>query len=460
MRKVYLVTSDIEKLYEKGVHITQFNREEDIAKRGNRDFFFPNGCQVGRRIGLWGGVDFPVKFGSYSYSFSPLKSCFSIGNYCSIATGLRIMGYRHPMERFTTSSITYDKGLPLFNRQDFKMKKTPVLLPWNDEIKIEDDVWIGANVTLKKGITLHTGCVVGANSLVTHDVPPYAVVGGIPAKVIKYRFDSHMINRLLESRWFDYDVNYLNVSSDIYTYDFVEYFLVHKTEIPKLQNVSLADILARVKEEGRKDFLKRSDRLIKTGTLVMEKDEMQDEEKFILLLEMLYRKGILQQNVKNAFEMCFSSREREMILLVFLRLEKDGRLEFFSMKNGNELWMHYVPYLRHEGSKAYEVPLWAGGQTWPGADRVNNSAFAAYMRLLGSDVFISIELSAKDTDKAREIARAIGYEEDNSPGSIIRLETKRFSFKDEKDLPQAVNGAMDEFCKVGEKLVEALGKLG
>ena len=67
---------------------------------------------------------------------------------------------------------------------DIKVKK-----PGDDlDVHIEDDVWIAANVTILKGVTVGRGAVVAASSLVIHDVPPYAIVGGVPAKVLKYRF--------------------------------------------------------------------------------------------------------------------------------------------------------------------------------------------------------------------------------------------------------------------------------
>lgn len=67
-------------------------------------------------------------------------------------------------------------------------------LPENDaEIIIEDDVWIGARSTILKGVTIHRGAVVAAGAVVTKDVPPYAIVGGVPARVIKYRFSDEGI---------------------------------------------------------------------------------------------------------------------------------------------------------------------------------------------------------------------------------------------------------------------------
>ena len=459
MRRVTLTKEDIEQLYEKGIHLTQFKKTLDFERRGDKEFFYPEACQVGSSTGLWGGNRFPLKFGTYSYSFSPLDIYFSIGNYCSIATGLRIMGYRHPMERFTTSSITYDTASPLFNRQDFRMKKTTVPPLWNNEVKIESDVWVGANVTLKRGITLHTGCVVGANFLVTHDVPPYAVVGGVPAKLIKYRFDSQLIKMLLESKWFDYDVNYLDLSSDTYAYDFVKYFLEHREDIPKLSTVRLSEVIADVKKKNRRTFITKMEGFLATGALVIDKKDMKDGENFFMLLETMCRRKCLGQNAGKLMQMCFGDKIRLFQYQAFLLVEADERVEFFSTKEGDELWLHYVPYLRHGNSRVFEVPVWGNGKTWPGADRENKSAFAAYMRIMGNDVYISIEFSAKDTAKARILAQLVGFEEKNSPSSIIRLLTKRIPIEGAVGMEAAVKEALDEFCAVGEKLVAALDSM-
>lgn len=67
------------------------------------------------------------------------------------------------------------------------------------------DVWIGANVTMSAPINIGTGAVIASGAVVTKDVPPYAIVGGNPAKVIRYRFSSELIARLLDSAWWEYD---------------------------------------------------------------------------------------------------------------------------------------------------------------------------------------------------------------------------------------------------------------
>ena len=71
--------------------------------------------------------------------------------------------------------------------------------------EIGNDVWIGDNVFIKSGVKIGDGAVVGAGAVVTKDVPPYAVVVGVPARVIKYRFDEKTIAELLELKWWDLD---------------------------------------------------------------------------------------------------------------------------------------------------------------------------------------------------------------------------------------------------------------
>ena len=124
MYRVNFSKEEIESMYEKGVQLTRFKKPLDMERRGDKEFFYPAACQVGCITGLWAGNRFPLKFGSYSYSFSPLDSYFSIDNYCSIAAGLRVMGFRHPVEWFTTSPITYDMESPIFNQQGFKIMNT------------------------------------------------------------------------------------------------------------------------------------------------------------------------------------------------------------------------------------------------------------------------------------------------------------------------------------------------
>ena len=91
---------------------------------------------------------------------------------------------------------------------------------------IKNDVWIGADVSIKPGVTIGNGAIVAAHSVVTKDVPPYAIVGGVPAKVIRYRFDNEIITQLLELSWWNYshmDFSGFNAQDNIESFiDFLQ----------------------------------------------------------------------------------------------------------------------------------------------------------------------------------------------------------------------------------------------
>ncbi len=142
--------------------------------------------------------------GAYSYSRSSLPRNTLVGRYCSIARNVSSMGLQHPLERFTTSDVTFcnrDLGLPSLPEGLLKPFGEPELPP----IKIMNDVWIGNNVVLKPGVTVGNGAVVATNAVVTKDVPDYAIVGGVPAKIIRYRFEPETITALLALQWWNYD---------------------------------------------------------------------------------------------------------------------------------------------------------------------------------------------------------------------------------------------------------------
>lgn len=118
-----------------------------------------------------------VYIGPYAI-FSAVKS-ITIGNKVIIGPHVTIMGGNHNFK--VVGSYIYD------NKQKNDEDDMPVV--------IQDDVWVGCNVTILKGVTINRGAVVGAGAVVTKDVPPYAIVVGNPAKVINYRFSAEEIQK-------------------------------------------------------------------------------------------------------------------------------------------------------------------------------------------------------------------------------------------------------------------------
>ncbi|MBE5667441.1 CatB-related O-acetyltransferase [Staphylococcus sp. SS251] len=137
--------------------------------------------------------------GSYSYvGFSSDFNNVEIGKYCSISSDVKIGLGKHPIHLFSSSPIFYSNNNP-FN---IKQKITNFNDHPNRTI-IKNDVWIGANVIIMDGLKIDTGAIIAAGSVVTKNVGAYEVVGGVPAQVIKKRFDDKTIEELLKSRWWE-----------------------------------------------------------------------------------------------------------------------------------------------------------------------------------------------------------------------------------------------------------------
>jgi len=125
-------------------------------------------------------------------------SDIKFGKYCSIGPGLKTLTASHPIhELFSTHPIFYNQGT-----DSAKAKYFGKIVEVKD-IEIMHDVWIGGNVLILGGVVIPTGVVVGAGSVVTKSPPPYSVIAGNPAKVIKFRFPSEVISMLRESNWWE-----------------------------------------------------------------------------------------------------------------------------------------------------------------------------------------------------------------------------------------------------------------
>jgi chloramphenicol O-acetyltransferase type B len=140
-------------------------------------------------------------FGSYSYlNENSIVGRVSVGRFCSIGPHF-LCGYgEHPVNFLSTSPVFYSTqkqcGTSFADRDYFTEAR---------RTSIGHDVWIGARVFVRDGVRIGNGAVVAAGAVVVKDVPDYAVVGGVPARLMRYRFDGGVIRELLDIRWWDWD---------------------------------------------------------------------------------------------------------------------------------------------------------------------------------------------------------------------------------------------------------------
>lgn len=169
--------------------------------------------QVSRNARVWGRCKlFYSSIGDYSYIGQNARLIHAhVGKFCSLAgDGAYGMG-RHSLDYISSSSI-------------FTSKRNGTRIKWTDkpsyeeyeEIHIGNDVWVGTRVLIMGGVNIGDGAVVAAGAVVTKDVPPYAIVGGVPARVIKYRFPEDVIQKLEASKWWTLDTATLRDNIELF----------------------------------------------------------------------------------------------------------------------------------------------------------------------------------------------------------------------------------------------------
>lgn len=161
-----------------------------------RDSRFGRYCEVGAgtRVAETG-------FGDYSYVAGGSDIIYAeIGRFCSIAAAVRINPGNHPLDRVALNHFTYRSAAYGLGDDD------AAFFDWrrSHKVTLGHDVWIGHGAVILPGVTLGTGCAIGAGAVATKDVPPFAIVVGVPGRVLRYRFPPEIVARLLALAWWDW----------------------------------------------------------------------------------------------------------------------------------------------------------------------------------------------------------------------------------------------------------------
>lgn len=167
-----------------------------------RDFSQVEGTTLGRRVDLQRmAMVFNSQIGDYTYTGRNF-TCWNaqIGKFCSISWNVGIGGANHDYNRISQHAFLY---APQFGMME--QGQAPGYDRFNTECTIGNDVWIGCNAVICRDVKVGDGAVIAAGAVVTKDVPPYTIVGGVPAKVIKRRCSEDLAARLQASEWWNLD---------------------------------------------------------------------------------------------------------------------------------------------------------------------------------------------------------------------------------------------------------------
>lgn len=167
-------------------------------------------CDIDRTAKVGTGSNcISVKMGRYSYmGKNNSVANAKIGAFCSIASYCAIGGGAHAKD-FVSTSPVFIKGKNIFNKNFANIE-----VEINKSVTIGNDVWIGESVFINDGIRIGDGAIIGAHAVITHDVPPYAIVAGVPAKIIRYRFSDEEIKKLEKIKWWEWDEKKLENMAD------------------------------------------------------------------------------------------------------------------------------------------------------------------------------------------------------------------------------------------------------
>lgn len=191
------------------IHKNTMIKSADISGKVN----IKEGAKVIGNVILKGGAFIHIgKYTSLNGPSTDVRSMINevkIGSFTSIARGVAIQEFNHNYKTLSTYHIHHN----ILNEG----RKKDVYS--SGPIEIGNDVWIGAQCVILSGAKIGNGAIIAANSVVNDEIPPYAIAGGSPAKVIKYRFDQETITLLQEINWWDWPIEKIKLNRELFTTD-------------------------------------------------------------------------------------------------------------------------------------------------------------------------------------------------------------------------------------------------